>query len=310
MLKKRDVMNTQQLFYFITVADTLNFTKAAKKCFISQTAMSLQIKALEKNVGVPLFKRDRHHVELTAAGQVYLREARQILKRSDEAIKLAQSAAEGTSGSIRIGYVRGYEKSNFSLTLRGFRKMYPHISIELVPDNMNALYRRLENDQCDIIFDLSPYMQKFPSFEHRFLKEHPMMGVLSSDHPLAKKEHLMYKDLADEDFVVLQPKDRSNNEAEEVAICHQRGGFVPKIVQREPDCETLLLMVAADFGVAILPEYSVRPYADYQNLSVSYLYKENGEKETLPFEVCWSKENENPAIGKLLEYLDNNQVEE
>ena len=90
-------MNTQQLYYFVTAAETLNFSKAAEKCYISQTAMSLQIKSLEQLVGVPLFNRDQHHVELTAAGKIYLEEAREILRRSDEAVYLARSAAEGTS---------------------------------------------------------------------------------------------------------------------------------------------------------------------------------------------------------------------
>ena len=65
--------------YFVAVAECLNFTKAAGRCFISQTAMTLQIRSLEEKIGVPLFIRDKHHVELTAAGKVYLNEARAIL---------------------------------------------------------------------------------------------------------------------------------------------------------------------------------------------------------------------------------------
>ena len=88
-------MNLNQLEYFISVAETLNFTKAAAKCFISQTAMTQQIRSLEKTVGVPLFIRDKHHVELTAAGRVYLNEARIILHRSNEALRMAKLASEG-----------------------------------------------------------------------------------------------------------------------------------------------------------------------------------------------------------------------
>ena len=78
-------MNLKQLEYFIAVAESLSFTKAAKKCYISQTAITLQIQSLEKRLGVSLFIRDKHHVELTAAGKVYLNEARAILIRAEEA---------------------------------------------------------------------------------------------------------------------------------------------------------------------------------------------------------------------------------
>ena len=78
-------MNLKQMEYFVAAAEQLNFTRAAKKCFISQTAMTLQIQSLEEKIGVPLFVRDKHHVELTAAGKVYLNEARTILVRAEEA---------------------------------------------------------------------------------------------------------------------------------------------------------------------------------------------------------------------------------
>ena len=87
-------MNLKQLEYFVSVAETLNFTKAAKKCFISQTAMTQQIRALEEGIGAALFIRDKHHVELTPAGRVFMNEARVILARAEEAVKLARSAAE------------------------------------------------------------------------------------------------------------------------------------------------------------------------------------------------------------------------
>ena len=74
-------MNLKQMEYFVAAAEQLNFTRAAKKCFISQTAMTLQIQSLEEKIGVPLFVRDKHHVELTAAGKVYLNEARAVLRR-------------------------------------------------------------------------------------------------------------------------------------------------------------------------------------------------------------------------------------
>lgn len=131
-------MNLKQLEYFVSVAETLNFTRAARKCFISQTAMTQQIRALEESIGVLLFIRDKHHVELTPAGRVFMNEAKAILSRSEEAVKLARSAAEGFSGTISIGFIRGYEQSLFSETVRSFHEAYPNISIRLIRENMSA----------------------------------------------------------------------------------------------------------------------------------------------------------------------------
>ena len=145
-------MNLKQLEYFIAVAELLSFTKAAKKCYISQTAITLQIQSLEKRLGVSLFIRDKHHVELTAAGKVYLNEARAILIRAEEAAKLARTASEGVTGELSVGFIRGYEQSRFSETLRTFREAYPNISLHLIRDNMSALYHHLEDNSYKFIY--------------------------------------------------------------------------------------------------------------------------------------------------------------
>ncbi len=100
-------MNLKQLEYFVSVAETLNFTKAAKKCFISQTAMTQQIRALEEGIGAALFIRDKHHVELTPAGRVFMNEARVILARAEEAVKLAPI---GGGGNFRLHFHRLYQR--------------------------------------------------------------------------------------------------------------------------------------------------------------------------------------------------------
>lgn len=298
-------MNLRQLEYFICVAETLNFTKAAQKCFISQTAMTLQIRSLEEKVGVPLFLRDKHHVELTPAGRVYLAEAKTILTKADEAAKLARTAAQGLTGSITIGFIRGYEQSLFSETLRGFHEAFPNISIGLLRDNMSALYGLLEDGKCDVAFNLSPYFQTYPSLSQRFLKAYPLMAVLYPEHPFALRSHLTYRELANEDFIIMQPKGRPNDETEEVMLCYNRGGFVPKIAYREKEVQTLLLMVSAAMGVAVLPEYTVRYFGHTKNLKIVPLVKDDRSPETLDFSISWrAGDDQNPAVDELLKWSE------
>ena len=231
-------------------------------------------------------------------------------RRAEEAAKLARTAAEGVAGELTIGFIRGYEQSRFSETLRSFHEAYPNISIHLLRENMSALYELLDNGTCDLAFNLSLYTQNYEDLKHRFLKRFPMMAVLYPGHSLAGESHLMYRDLAREDFIIMQPQGRSNDEAEEVLICYNKGGFIPNIVAREREVQTVLLEVSAGFGVAILPEYAVRHYRNARNLVVVPLLRADGSPEELDFEIAWRQSNPNPAIEKLLQWVETHEYVE
>ena len=104
-------MNRNQLRYFVAAAESRSFTKAADQFFISQTAVTQQIRLLEEMLGCPLFDRSTRPVSLTPAGKAFLTEAKAILERMDQAIDRAHGASTGLSGSLRIGYLKGYEQS-------------------------------------------------------------------------------------------------------------------------------------------------------------------------------------------------------
>ena len=104
-------MNINQLKYFITVAETRNFTRAAEQFFVSQTAITQQIHALEHSLDVTLFDRSRRPIELTPAGKAFLREAKSILERVSSAVAKTRAASTGIVGELRLGYTKGYERS-------------------------------------------------------------------------------------------------------------------------------------------------------------------------------------------------------
>ena len=299
-------MNIKQLEYFISVAETLNFTKAAKRSFISQTAMTQQIKALEKTVGVPLFVRDKHHVELTNAGKAYLAEARIIVERSAEALRLARLASEGVSGEITIGYIRGYGSTDLDSVLRSFHSAYPGIKIKLIRENMSVLLEHLENGKCDIAFTVAPMQKKmyhYESFSHMYIKSYPVMVVLYNGHPLANKERLHYHDLEGEEFIMMEPEDRPKDQMDESMLIYERGGFYPDVVACEGEPESLLLMVSSGMGISILPEYIIRLYQKNENIKVLPMVKEDGTAETLDFMASWISKNNNPAVERLVEFI-------
>lgn len=297
-------MNTQQLEYFIAVAEHLNFTQAAKQCYISQTAISLQIQALEKSLGVQLFHRDKHHVSLTSAGQVYLKEAREVLKKLNEARKLARIAQEGITGNLTIGFIRGYEQSDISTPLRSFHENYKNISIHFIRNNMSSLYEQLSQDECDIVFTLLPYSGITPEgLNTRFLKKMPLNLVLYPGHPKAEKMACQYQELSQENFIIMQPQGRPREETEEVLLCLDRGGFIPNIIRWEEEIQTILMSVSIGLGIAVIPEYTVEFYKTAPNLRIVPLIKKDGTPETLDFGICWKKNNTNPALETFLDWI-------
>ena len=292
-------MNLNQLEYFVSAAETLNFTKAAEKCFISQTAMTQQIRALENQVGVALFIRDKHHVELTTAGRVYLKEARAILERSNEALRLARTAASGEEGKITIGFIKGYGLDELFGTVRNFHDAYPNIRISLLRENSSGLLGAMERGECDAAFTLMTFRQDAREFGHAYVKSFPLMVALYPGHRLAGKKTLTYSDLEGEDFIIMQPAGRAKDEAEESMLIYERGGFFPNVVALEGDPETLLLMISTGLGISILPEYVIRLYKSSPDLVLLPLVKDDGSAETQDLELVWPVQNTNPAVGRL-----------
>ena len=297
-------MNTNQLEYFIALAETLNFTKAAERCYISQTAMTQQIKSLEKIIGVPLFSRDKHHVELTAAGKVYLNEARVIISRSNEALKLARLVSEGTSGELTIGYCRGFGQSDFADPLRKFHQAYPSIKINLFCDNTSILFEALGRGDCDLILTPTPKIRDFADAKHKYIKSYPVLAVLPAGHPLSDREALTYKDLEFEDFIMMEPSNRPKDQMEESVLIYERGGYYPNIVGMEGNPETLILMICVGLGISIMPEYIMKLYQNDSRIRTIPLIKEDGLAENIDFEVNYLSGNMNPAVEHMLEMLE------
>lgn len=296
-------MNLKQMEYFIAAAENLNFTRAAEKCFISQTAMTQQIRSLEEQIGVPLFLRDSHHVELTTAGRIYLAEARKILEQSRHAAELARLASEGIEGEITVGYMLGAGHGELSEALTRFHQTYPGVRLHVVGDNLNGLKRRLITGECDLIAAVT-----FPGVTEEgliseFWMNFPIMAVLPKDNPLSRKETLTYKDLKNESFIMMEPENRPKEQMEESILIYERGGYVPEIAEMEKDPEALLLLVSMGIGISILPEYIVRYRKNDPLLAVLPLVKEDGTTETVNLSVVYRKDNTNPTLSRLLRIL-------
>lgn len=286
-------MNLQQLEYFLALAKLLNFTRVAEKYYISQTAITQQIKSLEEQLGVKLFNRTKRYVELTLAGRVFVKEAQAIIDRTNEAIAKTQAADIGFYGAINIGVIKGYEYSTFPKQVQKFRKENPTIALFLKRDDPIILYEELERDKYDVIFNFDFNSKNYFRFEKRLIEKIPLIAVLYKGHPLASRKSLFREELKREKFIVNKINYLKNDGSERILDKYIKSGFIPNIVYESADIETILIMISTGMGISILPEYVISIFKE--NLDLVYVPL-TGNDEFVEIYAFWKKENNNPAL--------------
>ena len=297
-------MNLNQLRYFVSVAENESFTKAAMSQYISQTAITQQIRALEETVGAKLFDRNSRPVSLTPAGKVFLKEAREILGRIDVALSRIREASTGLEGELRLGYTKGYEHSDLPRYLRGFHQEYPNVLLLCYRCDTDMLASGLLNGEYDVIFTWdSTNIRQEEALELRVIEHVPLRVALYAEHPLARRTELSRKDLKQENILFMSPSGTGNSFGDAFYISlYQQAGYQPNILLRSNDMESILMMVAAEEGISIVPEYS-HPW-DIGTENVVFIPL-SGEDETEEILIAWRKDNDSPALRHFLQKLPN-----
>jgi DNA-binding transcriptional LysR family regulator len=245
----------RHLRYFLAVADTLHFARAAERLGMSQSPLSQQIRQLEELVGARLFNRTNRRVTLTAAGGLFLIESQDILARVDHAIDVAQRAQRGEVGELRIGFTRSTPLSgHIPRAIFVFRQASP--SVQLLLQEMNSL------QQIDALLEHRLQIgilrgNALPdTLVSKRLFRDPLVAVLRMDHPvlarLGKTRRLRTEWLAQESFVLFGRSARAGIHDHVISLC-RTAGFAPRVVQDAQEASTIVGLVAAGLGVSILP---------------------------------------------------------
>lgn len=245
----------RQLRYFIAVAEELSFTRAAIRLHLSQPPLSQQIQSLEKDLGVRLLERNRRKVALTAPGELFLLQARQILASADIARTQVIAAAAGYRGQLRVAYTVSVSfHPSFPRTLLRYQQIAPDVRLQLCEKYTQAQYTALLDDEIDVGFvrDKPGPAQDPGRLRVVEIAREPMLIALPAAHPLAGRAKLQMKELAHDKFVC-QPRELTST-------CHDRllklangAGFEPVIVQQAEQLNGMLALVAAGMGVALVP---------------------------------------------------------
>jgi len=240
-----------QLRYFLAVAQELHFGRAAERAHIEQSPLSRQIRLLEDELGVALFLRIRHRVELTEAGRALVPEAQAILEATERARRSVLQAQEGMMGRLTVGYTHLAIYTLLPRVLVEYRRRYPRVELVL-RDNI------LTPEQIDLLSEnridlgvVRPPVRNSGIGLLTLLREN-LVIALADDHPLAACKSVTMAQLADASFVCFE---RTLDSALQTLILRagQESGFQPRIVQEVGDIPTMLALVAAGMGIALVP---------------------------------------------------------
>lgn len=242
-------MELRHLRYFIAVAEELNFTRAADRLHMAQPPLSQQIQQLEAQLGFQLFRRTKRTVTLTEAGQVFFEEAQKILLQVDRAIQLAQQTSRGELGQLTIGFVSSAAHNVVPAILQQFRTLNPAVKLELREMTTNEQLQRLREGQIDIGF-IRPPVEDGVNSEIVFRE--PLIVALPQTHHLADRAHVELRELSTEPFIMF-PRSLAPGLYDPIVSLCQQAGFSPIAAQEAIQMQTIVSLVAAEMGVAIVP---------------------------------------------------------
>lgn len=251
-------MELRQLEHFVAVAQEGQFTRAASRCHMSQSALSTSIRSLERELGSALFVRTTRKVELTDAGRVLLEEATRTLAAATSARESVQAVRGLLRGSLRVGGIATPGLLDQAALLASFRSHHPAVDIHYVRDTSVALLAQVESAQLDVAFVSLPERLPQPVMAIPLITQ-PFMLVCRPGHPLARRKRIRLEALAEQDFVG-PPKGSSGYEA--IDQIFAGAGQERRVPFEVNDALAMLDFVAQGLGVTVMQESLATSRAD------------------------------------------------
>lgn len=288
-------MRTDYLEEFVTLAETLNFTEAAERSYVTQPALSKHIATMERELGVKLFARDRRSVALTEAGEALLEDACEAVGCFHQMRRTARRYRSDGEGVLAIGYLRGVAENAIPAVHRAFTRGHLAVDISYKPFSYNELIDAMNRGKADVAVGIAPTWRGGDldeRFDRALLFEDRLCAVASEEHPLTKRpnESLTARDLANETILSL-PSSAPFSDRDNLVEYFKEAGVEVTFLDRFDSLERLPLQLITENCIAFLPshlefyfnemhlgKFSFTPMSDYPGPERFYLY--------------WKRENE------------------
>jgi DNA-binding transcriptional LysR family regulator len=283
----------RHLRYFLAVAEELHFGRAARRLGISQPPLSLQIRQLESKLGVQLFERTKRRVALTDGGRALLGEGKRLMGEFTGIGELVRRAASGESGSLTVAFTASVMFETLPSIIRRFRADFPRVHVELREIGTGVQLVALRTGDLDIGFVRQPPPDHQLEFETVMTER--LVLVLSRTHPLARRQTVRLRDVANDDWV-LPPREHTPGFHSQVMALFHEAGINPRVVQMSREIYTTVSLVDAGVGVTIIPATmttmgwkGVRYYPLRSKLGVTRIA------------AAWRRDNANPTLTGFLD---------
>jgi DNA-binding transcriptional LysR family regulator len=289
-------MELRHLRYFAAVADTCHFGRAAEQLLVAQPALSYAIRQLEDELDATLFNRTTRQVSLTPAGEFLKAEAARVLAGVDDAERGVRRIAAGRSGLLRVGLTGTAAFSHLPRIARILRQELPGVAVEIQADMLTPQQcEQLRTRALDVGVLRPPAVGD--DIELRSIDVEPLVLAVSADHRLAAEPVVSLTDLRSESFVAYASRDSAVNDA--VLRSCKRAGFVPHREHAAPGTAVLLALVAAGFGVAVVPA-SVRALP-LQGL----VFRDLADGGSVELALAWRRGGDNPVVDAVINVLSS-----
>ncbi len=289
-------MDFRHIQQFVVLAETLNFRRAAEKLHMAQPPLSVSIRKLEQELGVALFDRGKDGVKLTKSGEAALEEAQKALFHANQFKLAAQAASTGVGGRLRIGFVGSATHEVLPKLIARFRRAFAGIVLDLREATSIQIMDELEQEQMDVGVVRIP-VASGSGIRLTTLQTETFVLAVARSHPLADESNVKLKDLAEEEFILYAGSDAPGLRMAALHACQLRG-FMPKVVQEAIQVQTVLSLVEANMGVALVPSISKR------FVSRSVVYKtliDFPASASIGISLAWKESTQSQAVRNFIE---------
>lgn len=297
MISISNQLELRQLNYFKVLAQELHYRKSAELLFISQSALSQQIKHLEGILKVPLFERTNRKVVLSEAGVLFYNDVLQILNKVETAATNIRLYAAGNTGQIGIGFVASAMSSVLPGLLKQFNADCPNIRFRLDELNNAEQLIALQNETLDLGFMRSNHLPD--GFISKKVYVETFSLVLPKEHPVNEENFNNMGQFRDENFILF-PNDQSQLYYQQIINLCADQGFTPKVAHRSIHAPTIFRLVENGMGLSVIPS----SLASTENPNIRFIELRNIPQKTALYAV-WKKLNTNPTLPYFLEMMDS-----
>ncbi|MFZ6820310.1 LysR family transcriptional regulator [Undibacterium sp. Ji22W] len=291
----------RQLRYFVAVAEELHFGRAASRLHMTQPPLSQAIQSLEAELGAALFHRTTRHIQLSAAGLVLLPEAKRLLAQAELLPEIAQRAAAGAIGELRLAFVSIADYSILPPALRSFRRDFDKVKIALHEATSDKQFDLLENDEIDAGLLIPPIPDRLQHLLHyrKLANENLILALPEGTEKRRHPEKISsYKDLP----LILFPRKIAPALHDTILGCFREAGLTPVIAQEAIQMQTIIALVSANMGMALVPE----SVANLQRTGVHYqtLDLHPAMQNCVELGIAWRRDSTSPVVQAFLDLLE------